>query len=113
MAAEWWYYENGENALAGVEGDPDNPPVLGDWLIINLLTTVPESRASFDRIVPNMLPDEQTRLYGLRDQGIAVDVAIDYKKASDDFQKVQNTAGVRTCGPRGGGSWFPPPMVDP
>ena len=106
----WWYHDNGENMLAGVADDPNNLPRMSDELIVNLLTTIQDARDSFDRIVGNMLPEEQDRLNALRHQGIATHLARDYKKITDDFQRAQNTAGVRTAGPRGGGSWSPPPM---
>ena len=99
--------------LAGVEGDADNPILLSDDYIVAFLLTIPAARESFARVVPNMLPEEQTRLNALRDEGIAVDLAFDYKAVSDNFMRTQNVAGVRTCGPRGGGGWAPPPMEEP
>jgi len=109
---EWWFHENGDNMLAGVEGDTDNPIRLPDDYIIAFLLTIPAARESFARVVPNMLPEEQERLNALRYEGVAVDLAYDHRAVDDTFMRVQNVAGVRTCGPRGGGSWAPPPMEE-
>ena len=107
---EWWFYPTGENTLRGAYDDIDNPPMLPDYLIIDLIMTIPEARASFERIVPQMLPGEQDRLWPLIREGCGVSLANDYVAVEDNFQRAQNTGGVRTCGPRGGGGWAPPPM---
>jgi hypothetical protein len=111
MPGDWWYNDTGTNCLAGVETDPDNLPILRDELIINILSTTPAARDSFERIVPNMLPDEQVRLRYLA-SCVAYNLAPDPKDVSDHFQNMLNTSGVRTSGPRGGGNWAPPPMTE-
>jgi hypothetical protein len=107
--SEWWFYDNGVNMLHGVQDDPDNPILLSDENIVYFLATIQEARDSFNRIVPNMLPEEQDRLIGLT-YGMAQFLALDPCSITDNFQHRLNTASVRTCGPRGGGSWFPPPI---
>jgi hypothetical protein len=108
-SGEWWYYDNGMNMLKGVEGDPTNPPLLSDEDIVQFLSLIPEARDSFNRLVPNMLPEEQTRLIALT-EGMAQYVALDWQYINDNFQHTLNTQSVRTCGPRGGGSWAPPQL---
>jgi hypothetical protein len=111
MQGDWWYNDVGTNCLAGVDGDPINPPILQDDLIVSFLSTIQAARDSFERIVPCMLPAEQVRLRYLASCS-AYNLAPDPKDVEDQFQHVLNTGGVRTAGPRGGGSWAPPPMTE-
>lgn len=101
MSWDWWISDNGQNMLKGIEGDNDNPPRLEADMIAYLLTTIPAARTSFNFWYPRLLPDEQARLDDIT-QGLPQHIALDYKAISDNFQKSQNTAGVRTAGPKGG-----------
>lgn len=105
---EWWHDDCGQNLLAGDPADPDNPVLLDAEIIASLLATIQAARDSFERLVGNMLPAEQERLAGIA-AGMPHDFALDYQKIEDDFQHRLNTASIRTTGPRGGGSWAPPP----
>lgn len=98
--AEWWINNSGLNLLKGVEGDEDNPPRLSDAFIVDFLRRIPGARASFNRLVPNMLEEEQERLTALA--GSAQFLQSDPQEFEDAFQARQNKAGVRTTGPRGG-----------
>jgi DNA-binding NarL/FixJ family response regulator len=98
---EWWYNNSGLNLLKGVDGDTSNPIRLPDATIIQFLRTIPAARSSFNRIVPNMLEDEQIRLRAIA-EGSAKYVLPDYEAVEDTFQNRQNTAGVRTAGRFGG-----------
>jgi hypothetical protein len=99
--AEWWYNNSGLNLLKGVDGDPDNRLRLSDEQIIAFLQTIPEARASFERLVPTMLPAERDRLEAIA-AGPGHFLTQDPKDASDAFQNRMNRMGVRTAGPRGG-----------
>lgn len=109
MAGDWWYNNTGQNMLAGVPDDPDNPPRIDDELIADLLTRIPAARESFNRIVPTMLPEEQARLLAIA-AGSASLNALNHHAVHDQFQHRFNTTGIRVAGPRGGGNWAPPPM---
>lgn len=61
----WWIDNQGVNNLAGVVNCTTNRVILPDSTIIALLLENPRARRDFALIVPTMLPDEQTRLYGL------------------------------------------------
>ena len=99
---EWWLLEDSsENMLSGVDDDPENPPRLSASRISAFLTTIPEARESFNRLVVNMLPEEQDRLYAIA-EGLPTYLALDYQFIQDHFQHVLNTGEVRTAGPRGG-----------
>lgn len=111
MPGDWWYDNEGLNMLKGVEGDPFNPPLLSDSLIVNILSTTPIARESFERMVINMLPEEQFRLRYLATT-ICYNLAPDPKEVEDHFQHIFNTTEIRVSGPRGGGNWAPPPMAE-
>jgi len=98
---EWWYNNSGLNLLKGVDGDDTNPLRLPDATIIEFLRQIPEARLSFNRLVPNMLEDEQIRLRAIA-SGSAKFVLPDYKHVEDEFQARQNKTGVRTVGRFGG-----------
>lgn len=110
VVLEWWYIDTGLNMLAGIPGDVDNPARLTDEEIAMFLSHIPAARDSFERIVPNMLPEEQERLTYLA-SGMPHFLALDPKDIDDNFQHRLNTMSVKTAGPRGGGSWAPPPMT--
>ena len=52
---EWWNSDTGDNMLAGVYGDADNPIRLPDDYIVAFLQRIPAARDSFNRMVGNML----------------------------------------------------------
>ena len=61
----WWFDNQGRNNLSGIPGDPDNPAVLPDDMIVNLLTNIPIAKQDFYVLVPLMPAAEQVRLRGL------------------------------------------------
>jgi len=97
---EWWINNSGTNLLGGVEGDETNPARLPAALIVDFLRRIPASRDSFNRLVGQMLPEEQERLIEIADS--AQLMMKDYKLVEDQFQARQNQAGVRTTGRYGG-----------
>jgi len=109
---EWWFNSVGDNLLKGVVGDDDNPVRLPDEAIVEFLATIPPARESFERVVPQMLPDEQDRLV-LLTKGRAFNLNDDPTDVEDNFMASQNKVGIRTTGPRGGGNWYPPPFEEP
>lgn len=98
---EWWFNNTGLNMLKGVEGDASNPPRLVDTDIIHFVRTIPASRASYNRLVPFMLPEEQARLAAITCCA-AQFIQPDFTRVEDDFQASQNKVGIYTTGPRGG-----------
>lgn len=98
---EWWDSDTGDNMLAGVYGDMDNPIRLPDDYIVAFLQRIPAARDSFNRMVGNMLPEEQERLLVLSESAYAT-MVVDPLILGDIFQSTWNKQGVKTCGPRGG-----------
>ncbi len=98
--AEWWLNNSGLNLLKGVEGDTSNQLRLSDIYIVDFLRRIPASRDSFERLVPNMLEDEQIRLRGLAQS--ANRLQPDLKAVEDAFQASQNKVGIHTTGRYGG-----------
>lgn len=96
---DWWYNNSGLNLLKGVEGDVNNPIRLPSATIIDFLRRIPAARDSFNRLVPNMLEEEQIRLRKLAESCPSLDTGYRYE---DDFQALQNRQGVRTTGRFGG-----------
>lgn len=105
MASNWWISVGNRNMLKGVEGDVQNPIILEDEMILRLVLEYPDARQAFDVIVPTMLPEEQERLYTLKENNkyAFVSPQIEYLERRDIIQRRWNTARVRSCGPRGGG----------
>ena len=102
--ADWWINNSGQNMLAGIPGDSDNPAMLDDSYILDFLTRIPVARASFNLLYPTMSADEQARLdeiVKMADNGYVVDDV----SSSDRFQHAINTPRLQ----RGGG-WMPPPF---
>jgi hypothetical protein len=97
---EWWTSDTGDNMLAGVEGSADNPVRLPSDYILTFLQKIPDARKSFDRMIGNMLPEEQDRLRPLRETAEYTQVA-DPVITSDAFQSEWNTQGIFTTGYRG------------
>jgi len=100
FVAEWWLNNSSLNLLKGVNDDDCNPFRLSDESIVQFLRTIPAARASFNLLVPNMLPDEQDRLRALMMS--ATFMAPDYKAVEDAFQSALNKPGVHTTGRYGG-----------
>jgi len=101
MPGEWWDSDTGQNMLAGVEGDVDNPPLLPSDYIIAFLQKIPAARSSLKRMVGNMLPEEQDRLLSLLATAEANPV-VDPTMLADQFQLDWNRQGVLTTGRYGG-----------
>ena len=97
---EWWLNNSNDNLLKGVYEDEANLPRLTDEYILDFLLRIPAARASFETLVPNMLPEEQERL--LRLATAAQYMRADPKDIEDAFQASQNKAGVHTTGRYGG-----------
>lgn len=100
---EWWVSDTGENMLAGLPGSYDNPARLPDDYILNFLICIPDARKSFDRLIGNMLPEEQERLRPLRlasDNQRIQDPGI----LSDMFMTSMNRHPVYSNGTRAGGN---------
>ena len=65
MAENWWIDNQGRNNLAGIPGDPNNPAILPDNVIVDFLINIPLAKHDFQRLVPLMSAEEQTRLNDL------------------------------------------------
>lgn len=98
MPGEWWMSNEGRNMLKGVEDDEDNPIQLEDAAIVDFLRQIPAARDSFDRLYPQMLPDEKTRLAALARS--ATHMVESPMQASDSFQNKLNRQGVHLERPR-------------
>lgn len=117
--ANYWI-SNGKNTLKGVPGDSSNPPVLTDAGIINAIQISRKARRDLDLLFDGLLPDEQARLQALMsrmptsdnptgapiidpaDNPKITQLRRDEGEFTDDIQKRQVTASIRTVGPRGG-----------
>lgn len=96
MAGNWWFDNQDRNNLAGIPGDPDNPAVLSDDCIVDLLINIPVAKRDFEALVPNMTPEEQVRLNGLvaRYPITLQPFPFNDQQVEDNFQRSQNTPGV-------------------
>lgn len=101
---EWWFLRSGENMLKGVDGDPNNVPRLTPDQIVDFITHIPQSRASYDRIFPTLLPEEQDRLNEIVSGAPSLTPLV-WDNIADNFQHRLNTPRLQ----RGGG-WSPPPF---
>lgn len=100
---EWWFSQ-GRNMLKGVEGDTSNPPRLPAAHIVDFLRRIPAAKKSFERLFPNLLPEEQARLQDILDKNpSALMLTQDERAEHDRFQSKLNKQGIYTTGPRGGG----------
>ena len=102
MEQEFWINNCGQNMLKGVEGDALNPIRLPDVWVLDFLLTIPNAKASYIRLYPDLLPEEQARLFHLQNPD-ALNTILDDTTVSDRFQTSLNKSGVQ----RGGG-WRPP-----
>ena len=96
MAGNWWFDNQGRNNLAGIPGDPDNPAVLPDHIIIDLLINVPIAKQDFQKIVPLMSVAEQARLNGIvaRNPITLQPFPFNDQRQEDVFMASQNRPGV-------------------
>lgn len=96
MPGNWWYDNQGRNNLAGIPGDPDNPAVLPDYLIVEFLIRVPIAKRDFLAVVPLMSPAEQVRLNGLvaRNPSTLKPFPFNDQQQEDRFMASQNRPGV-------------------
>lgn len=101
---EWWFQGGGENMLKGVEGDLDNPPRLTGEQITEFLQQIPQAMASYNRIYPTLLPEEQARLDSIVGGAPSL-IPLTLDTIADNFQHRMNTPRLQ----RGGG-WAPPPF---
>lgn len=101
-SSEWWVNNVGENLLKGVEDDVDNPFMLPDEYIQDFFTRIPASRASYERLYPFLLPEEQARIQSLYTFALSAATTLDEKALTDRIQHKWNTAGIHTTGPKGG-----------
>ena len=101
---EWWVSNSNENFLAGVDGSLTNPPMLTPDQIVEFLQHIPQARASYDRLFPTLLPEEQARLNAIV-EGSPMLQPLTREVVEDNWQHRFVTMGVQ----RGGG-WAPPPF---
>lgn len=94
--SNWWYDNQGRNNLAGIPGDPENPAILPDDVIVDLLIRIPIAKRDFQTLVPLMSADEQARLTALvaRNPRTLKPFPYDDQTQEDQFMKSQNTPGV-------------------
>lgn len=92
----WWYDNQGRNNLAGIPGDPENPAVLPDHIIVELLVSIPIAKQDFQSLVPGMRPDEQVRLNALvaRNPLTLQPFPFNDQEVEDRFMRSQNVPGV-------------------
>ena len=99
----WWVNDSGINLLKGVEGDPQNPIILGDDLILDFYHRIPQARIDMEAILPSMSPAEKLRIKTLLAHNpIATAPWVSESEQSEAFMRKMNTAGVHTAGPGGG-----------
>lgn len=98
---EWWM-DGERNNLGGIPSDgvTINTAILPDHFIVDFLRRIPAARDSFERLVPTMSPEEQTRLQRLWDSAMARELSDSIR--DDRFQNRWNRQGVRTAGRYGG-----------
>jgi len=100
----WNRIGDNKNTLKGVPGDSSNPALLEDDFIIFALQHSAEARATLEKILPSLLPEEQARIQTLLDNHPDSRLIVEDQTVSDSVQRKQNTAGIYTTGPRGGGN---------
>jgi len=96
MAGNWWFDDQDRNNLAGIPGDPDNPAILPDHIIVEFLINVPVAKQDFQTLVPLMLPMEQARLNDLvaRNPIALQPFPFNDQQIDDRFMASQNVPGV-------------------
>lgn len=100
----YWTWNRTKNGLAGVEGDPNNPPVMHEDFIVYALHTSRIAAAQFNLLFPKLLPEEQARLTDiLQRRPMARKFIRDQDSLNDIAQRQSAREGVRLkSGPRGG-----------
>lgn len=86
----------------GNPGDPNNPMLLDDWFILECLHTIPEAKEDFFRVLPVMLPAEQTRLNRLLERFPSALIPYQESQVKLDTLSKKLSGDVRNVGPRGG-----------
>lgn len=95
--SNYWIRDNGQNTLKGIEGDADNPAVLPDILILDLLSEGNQkAREDFLTIVPTLSQEEQDRLNNL--YAFSTPPRAYPQDREDQFQSSMNSLIVRTGG---------------
>jgi len=96
MADNWWIDNQGRNNLAGIPGDPDNPAILPDDVIIDILINIPVAKQDFQNMLPYLTGAEQARLNALvlRNPLTLQPFPFDDQQAADTFMGGQNVPGV-------------------
>lgn len=96
MSGNWWFDNQGRNNLAGIPGSTENPAILPDHVIVDLLINVPLAKQSFLALVPTMLPEEQVRLNDLvaRNPITLQPFPFNDQQVDDQFMRSQNTPGI-------------------
>lgn len=102
MQREWWINNIGQNMLKGIPGDTDNPAFLPDAYILDFLARIPEARNSFERLLPLLSSEEQSRLSQLKQSAFKHQNFLDPIVVADTIQAKQNRLGIRTVGKYGG-----------
>lgn len=101
----WLEDGTGRNMLKGVYGDPNNPVLLTNDFIVWALQHSQEARDSFFAILPSLLPEERARYEELlEDYPNELKLIQDEQIWHDNAQRRDNTMGIYTTGPRGGGN---------
>jgi hypothetical protein len=110
----YWTYNN-TNGLKGAAStvetlpdgrrvivkNPENPAVLEDFLIIQVLEMSPKARHDFNIIFPTLLPEEQERLSNLITENPRISLLeTDDQTYYDNIQKYNVYSGVRVRLPR-------------
>ena len=81
--------------------DPDNPTVLQDAFILNILQTVRQARFDFERLYPDLDLDSQARLTNLVLSNPRLSsLMVDDTSLMDAIQKKATTSGVHLETPR-------------
>lgn len=97
----WWLLDNGRNGLKGVDGDDSNPPVLTDEEIAYGLRTSRYARNDYNKLYPDLLADEKTRLDEIiADNPRLTALMLDSMDFHDQVQSKHNKTGVRLEMPR-------------
>jgi hypothetical protein len=96
MSSNWWFDNQGRNNLAGIPGDPDNPAILPDYLIIDFLINIPIAKQDFLNALPYMTAVEQTRLNTLVAQNPMTlgPFPFNEQHQTDALMEAMNTPGV-------------------
>lgn len=102
-AKNWWIGDTGINMLKGDPNDPDNPPILGDDLILDFVHRIPQAKTDLETMLPSLTEGERQRIETLfANAPFATQEWIAEQTRTDALMNRLNTPGVYTAG-RGGG----------